>query len=84
MFARARQRRTGRIHTAFFHEFSHASLSTRMRVITGGNPRNIVPRFLAATLAADRAAIEAIGVSLNGPDRRWCTATATAAGSSRR
>jgi len=79
VFARARQRRTGRIHTAFFHEFSHASLSTRMRVITGGNPRNIVPRFLAATLAADRAAIEAIGVSLNGPDRPLIATFATMA-----
>jgi len=50
-----------------------------MRVITGGNPRNIVPRFLAATLAADRAAIEAIGDSLNGPDRPLIATFATMA-----
>ena len=69
----------GAIHTAFFHEFSHASLSTRMRVILGGNPRNIVPRFLAATLAADRSAIEAIGTSLKGSDRPLVATFATMA-----
>lgn len=69
----------GAIHTAFFHEFSHASLRTRMRVITGGSPGKIVDRFLAATLAADRAAIEAIGEGLNGPDRPLVATFATMA-----
>jgi NAD(P)-dependent dehydrogenase (short-subunit alcohol dehydrogenase family) len=59
----------GAIHTAFFHEFSHASRGTRLRVMLGGRPRNIVPRFLAAMLAADRNAITAIGSALTGPDR---------------
>lgn len=72
-------RADGAIHTAFFHEFSHASLGTRMRVITGGSPRKIVDRFLAATLAADRSAIEAIGTSLNGSDRPLVATFATMA-----
>lgn len=69
----------GAIHTAFFHEFSHASLSTRARVILGGSPRKIVPRFLTATLAADRSAIEAIGTSLTGSDRPLVATFATMA-----
>ena len=69
----------GAIHTAFFHEFSHASRRTRRRVILGGSPRKIVPRFLAAMLAADRNAITAIGGALRGPDRPLVAAFGTMA-----
>jgi nucleoside-diphosphate-sugar epimerase len=56
----------GAIHTAYFHQFSHAGLATRLRVVLGGSPRRIVPRFLAATIATDRTAIATIGQAL-GP-----------------
>lgn len=56
----------GAVHTAFFHRFTHAGLRTRLRVVLGGSPRATGSRFLAAMLAADRAAIEAIGTSLIG------------------
>ncbi|WNV86084.1 SDR family oxidoreductase [Umezawaea sp. Da 62-37] len=69
----------GAIHTAFFHAFSHASLGTRMRVVLGGSPRNVVSRFLAATLATDLGAINAIGGSLTGPDRPFVAAFGTMA-----
>jgi len=69
----------GAIHTAFFHQFSHASRGTRLRVMLGGSPRNIVPRFLAAMLAADRGAITAIGSALAGPDRPLVAAFGTMA-----
>jgi nucleoside-diphosphate-sugar epimerase len=52
------------IHTAFFHQFSHAGLATRLRVVLGGSPRRIVPRFLQASLDADRTAISTIGQAL--------------------
>lgn len=69
----------GAIHTAFFHEFSHAGFGTRLRVLLGGSPRAIVPRFLAATLGADRGAIETIGHALSGPDRPFVAAFGTMA-----
>jgi len=69
----------GAIHTAFFHKFSHASRGTRLRVMLAGSPRNIVPRFLAAMLAADRAAITTIGSALTGPDRPFAAAFGTMA-----
>ena len=69
----------GAIHTAFFHQFSHASRRTRLRVLLGGSPRNIAPRFLAAMLAADRNAITTIGSTLTGPDRPLVAAFGTMA-----
>jgi nucleoside-diphosphate-sugar epimerase len=69
----------GAIHTAFFHEFSHASGLTRLRVLAAGSPRRIVPRFLAAMLVADRNAITAIGSALRGPDRPLVAAFGTMA-----
>jgi nucleoside-diphosphate-sugar epimerase len=69
----------GTVHTAFFHQFSHASRGTRLRVMLGGSPRSIVPRFLTAMLAADRNAITAIGSALTGPDRPLVAAFGTMA-----
>lgn len=69
----------GAIHTAFFHQFSHASPATRLRVMLGGSPRKIVSRFLAATLDADRRAIDTIGRALTGPDRALVAAFGTMA-----
>lgn len=54
----------GAIHTAFFHQFSHAGLGTRARVVLGGSPRRVVSRFMETMLAVDRAAIAAIGGAL--------------------
>jgi nucleoside-diphosphate-sugar epimerase len=69
----------GAVHTAFFHEFSHASVATRLRVMLGGSPRGVVNRFLAAALAADRNAITTIGEALTGPDRALVAAFGTMA-----
>jgi nucleoside-diphosphate-sugar epimerase len=69
----------GAIHTAYFHQFSHASLQTRLRVIFGGTPRKLVPRFVGSMLAADSGTIEAIGSSLVGPERPLVAAFATMA-----
>ena len=51
----------GAIHTAFFHQIAHMSLSTRLRVMLGGSPGNIVSRFTQAAVAADKRAIETLG-----------------------
>jgi nucleoside-diphosphate-sugar epimerase len=69
----------GAVHTAFFHQFSHARLRTRLRVIAGGSPRGTVSRFLATMVDTDRRAIEAIGTSLAGPDRPLVAAFGTLA-----
>ena len=62
-------RADGAIHTAFFHQFTHAGPWTRARILLGGRPGRIGERFTGAMLGTDRAAIEAIGTSLSGPDR---------------
>lgn len=67
------------VHTAYFHQFSHASLRTRARILLGGGPRQVVPRFLAATVAADRRAITTIGSALRGSDRAFVAAFGTLA-----
>jgi nucleoside-diphosphate-sugar epimerase len=54
----------GVIHTAFFHSFSHASLGTRVKVIFGGTPTDIVKRFMSAAVEADLCAIETFGNAL--------------------
>jgi nucleoside-diphosphate-sugar epimerase len=66
------------IHTAYFHQLSHASLRTRLRVIAGGTPRDVVPRFLTAAVATDRTAITTIGQAL-GPGRSFVSTFGTLA-----
>ncbi|MEK5164247.1 SDR family oxidoreductase [Paenibacillus sp. FSL R5-0527] len=57
------------IHLAFYHKFSHASFSARLRILFGGSPSGIMSRFLAAAVETERRAIEALGSSLTGEDR---------------
>ena len=54
----------GVIHTAFYHQFSHMPLTTRLRVLMGGVPKGIFKRFMQAGVAADRQAIVAMGGAL--------------------
>jgi nucleoside-diphosphate-sugar epimerase len=67
------------IHLAFFHKFSHASLSTRLGILFGGGPSGIVSRFMAAAVETERRAIEALGALLTGSDRALVVASPTMA-----
>jgi nucleoside-diphosphate-sugar epimerase len=67
------------IHTAFFHAFGQAGLGTRLRVMFGGSPANIVRRFMAAAVEADRRAIETLGNALHGGERSLVNAFPTMA-----
>lgn len=69
----------GVIHTAFFHAFSQASFGTRLRVMFGGSPANIVRRFMTAAVEADQRAIEALGHGLRGGNRSLVIAFPTMA-----
>jgi len=69
----------GAIHTAFFHAFGQARLSTRLSVMLGGAPADIVKRFMTAAAQADRRAIETLGNALRGPERHLVTAFPTMA-----
>lgn len=60
----AAQQADGVVHTAYFHAFSHPGWATKLRVMFGGLPSNVVGRFMAATVEADCRAIEAMGGSL--------------------
>jgi nucleoside-diphosphate-sugar epimerase len=69
----------GAIHTAFFHQITHMSLSTRLRVMLGGSPSGIVSRFTSAAVEADIRAIETLGNALTGSDRALVIAFPTMA-----
>ncbi|HEY1611969.1 MAG TPA: SDR family oxidoreductase [Paraburkholderia sp.] len=57
----AAEQADGVVHTAYFHAFSHPGWGTRLRVMFGGMPTNVVGRFMTATVDADCRAIEAMG-----------------------
>jgi nucleoside-diphosphate-sugar epimerase len=69
----------GAIHTAFFHQITHMSLSTRLRVMLGGSPGGIDSKFTHAAVEADKRAIETIGKALRGSDRAIVAAFPTMA-----
>jgi nucleoside-diphosphate-sugar epimerase len=69
----------GAIHTAFFHQISHMSLPTRLRVMLGGSPSAIVSRFTRAAVEADKRAMDTLGNALTGTDRTLVVAFPTMA-----
>lgn len=64
VLSNAAKQSDGVIHTAFYHEISHIPLSTRLKVLFGGLPNDIVGRFMKASIDADRNALETMGAIL--------------------
>jgi nucleoside-diphosphate-sugar epimerase len=58
----------GAIHTAFFHSLGHMRIGTRLRVLLGGAPTQIMQRFVGTAVRVDRAVIATLGEVL-GRDR---------------
>jgi nucleoside-diphosphate-sugar epimerase len=69
----------GAIHTAFFHQITHMSIPTRLRVMLGGSPSGIISRFTKEAAEADKRAIETLGNALTGVDRALVAAFPTMA-----
>lgn len=67
----------GAIHTAFVHQFSYVSLWKRLKVIFGGLPSDIAPRFLNTIATMDKNAIEVIGKVFEGSDKPLVIASGT-------
>jgi nucleoside-diphosphate-sugar epimerase len=59
----------GVIHTAFIHDFSHAGMSTRFRIVFGGLRHGMVPSFMATVIETDKRVIAALGAALAGSGR---------------
>src|SRR5580658_6736997 len=53
----------GVIHTAFIHNISHASVSTRFQIVLGGFRRGIPSSFMARVIETDKRAIDALAGS---------------------